>query len=453
MKKIIAVVIGTVVACGLGLTLGAARYEPVIRPNVKIGMVAVGGLSREEAAKKLRLWWEGERRTLIRLTSDKLDAQPPEMSVSSYGMGLDDAKSIAQLPMNDFWDSAEQKIGLQSAVPKTLQPVYTFDESKIASLKRWIKKKNPPGTVAKAFYRNGAVVRQRESSSIAIDTSRVRQAVLDAMGADGSGELPLNQGSKHVSDEALGRIEGIVASFSTRFPTRKVSRCGNIKLASHKLDGVVVMPGERFSFNQTVGRRTIEDGYREAGVYKNGKHDTGVGGGICQVSTTLYNALLLSNLKIKERSNHSLPVAYVPMGRDATVDYGSHDLAFENDQSTPVAISSKYEPGRLTFYVLGKPQPELKVKIELVGRRTWALGAQTVIDRSLPAGRKKIVDKGGIGGSVTTYRVVYRDGVQASRQLISHSYYRGGPKIIAVNPAAPAPPVSAEPPPPVLPPQ
>jgi len=167
-------------------------------------------------------------------------------------------------------------------------------------------------------------------------------------------------------------------------------------------------PGEKLSFNKTVGRRTIENGFKLAGVYKAGKHDLGIGGGICQVSSTLYNAVLLSDLKVLRRQNHSMPVAYLPVGRDATVDYGSIDLVFENTMSTPVAISSSYTPGRLTFRVLGKKDPSISVKILSIGHRSWDTGVKTVMDPTLPAGKRLIVEKGSRGHSVSTYRLVSR---------------------------------------------
>src|SRR5262249_4274073 len=159
------------------------------------------------------------------------------------------------------------------------------------------------------------------------------------------------------------------------------------------------------SFNGTVGRRTEKAGFQIAGVYKNGKHDFDVGGGICQVSTTLYNAALLDDLKIVERHNHSMPVAYVPLGRDATVDYGALDLEIANNSDHPIAINSEFHPGKLTFRILGKKDKSLDVKIESDGSQRWDPGTQLVSDPSLPAGKRKVIDKGSSGRQVSTYRL------------------------------------------------
>jgi vancomycin resistance protein YoaR len=201
------------------------------------------------------------------------------------------------------------------------------------------------------------------------------------------------------------------------------------------------MPGETLSFNGIVGRRTLKRGFKLAGVYKNGKHDTGIGGGICQVSTTLYNASLLGNLKIRRRSNHSLPVAYVPLGRDATVDYGNLDLVIENSYTTPLAVVSQYEPGRLTFRLLGKRDPDLEVKITSKPGRTdrQPEEVETVNDPKLPLGVQKIVEPGSIRRSVLTYRKIYRGGRLVETQPLGASYYGGGTKIIAVGTGKPKP--------------
>ncbi len=170
-----------------------------------------------------------------------------------------------------------------------------------------------------------------------------------------------------------------------------------------------------------------------AGVYKKGKHDVDVGGGICQVSTTLYNAALFANLKILQRHNHSMPVPYVPPGQDATVDYGALDLAIENNTASSIAICSEYHPGRLTFRILGKRDPGMKVKIESTGKQRWDPGTQLISDPTLPAGQKKVIDKGAAGESVKTYRVVYREGKEVRRESLGTSYYKGGQKIVAVG--------------------
>lgn len=440
MKKVL-IGIGVVVGvCGIALTVMAAKHESVIRPNISVGEVSVAGLTLEEAQKKVREWWETERRKELTLTNPSLKHQVPPRSASRWGIVLDDQASLAQVKVEDFWDSLGRQVGINDAPPKQFELVFKADPSRLDDVKRLVADEGKTPNPAKVSYVDGVIQKTPESNGFALDDTKVFDAAMLAMKNGGSGELPLTEAPKHVSDEALAAIKDVVSSYSTNFPNGKVDRCANIRLASKNLSGMILLPGEKLSFNDVLGKRTIAAGYRVAPVIKNGKHDFDVGGGLCQVSTTLYNAVLLANLKIIRRENHSLPSAYVPLGRDATVDYGSHDMQFMNDSDKPVAIVSKYEPGKLTYYVLGTRDPSLQVKIETEGARRWSRGTKIVQDGSLPAGKQKVIDKGGSAASVSTYRIVFKDGVQVKKELINRSMYSGSPKIIAVGSKAPAAP-------------
>ena len=134
-----------------------------------------------------------------------------------------------------------------------------------------------------------------------------------------------------------------------------------------------------------------------------------------------------------------MPVAYVPLGRDATVDYGNLDLVIQNDKPFPIAISSAFEPGRLTFRVLGKKDPTLTVKLVQEGGKSWDMGTKVIQDPKMPVGSREVIEKGSWGHSITTYRLVYKNGVLQDRQLLNRSYYGGGEKIIAVGPSSASP--------------
>lgn len=141
---------------------------------------------------------------------------------------------------------------------------------------------------------------------------------------------------------------------TTKFARSNTNRNTNIQLATKACNGYVIQPGATFSFNTVVGQRTKARGYKEAGVYVNGQTDTGVGGGICQVSSTLFNAALESNMTIVSRRAHSLPVSYLPRGRDATVSWGGPEFKFKNPYDYPVMIGTYYDKsGKLTMSILG----------------------------------------------------------------------------------------------------
>jgi len=447
MKKVLIVVVGLLIVVGVALSVMAARFQPVIRPHVYIGTVPVSGLTVEEAEKRLRTWWESKRRDSIELTNETLTTQLGPRSASQWGIVLDDHASVAQISPENFWDSLGRQMGVREAPKKVVEPIFRFDEAPLADARAKIAEWGITDRPARAYVSGGKIVIERETSGFALDVPKVFDVALQAVTGNGKGILPLVEAPKRVADEELAQIKEIVSSFSTKFSAGKVARSSNIRLASKNLNGIVLMPGDTLSFNDTLGRRTVASGYRVAPVIKNGKHDFDVGGGICQVSTTLYNAFALANLKIVRRENHSLPSAYVPLGRDATVDYGSRDLVIQNNSEGPIAISSVYEPGKLTFYVLGVKEPGVEVSIVTEGARRWSRGVKLITDNSLPSGKRKVIDSGGSAASVSTYRIVKKNGVEIRRELLNRSQYSGAPKLIAVSGArVPQPTASSGPP-------
>jgi vancomycin resistance protein YoaR len=357
----------------------------------------------------------------------------PDRTPSGLGITIDDVATVEHLPMSDL--STNLAAAAHVDTPRTdVAPIFKGQKSDLTGLGKEVRSAEPPEHKARVIYKNGAIYPEHESPSLTIDWSKYLTAVSDAILNKTPVEIPLKQAEKHVPDEALNQITEVVSEYSTRFPASNHPRCSNIKLASSKLNGVILMPGERLSFNGTVGRRTLKAGFQVAGVYKNGKHDVGIGGGICQVSTTLYNASLFANLRIRQRSNHSLPVAYVPLGRDATVDYGSLDLIIQNSYSTPIAIASHYVPGRLTFTVLGKKDPSLKVKVEQSESESWAPDVTTIVDRRLKPGAHHVIEPGSEGHAVSSYRLVFKDGKLVRRENLGRCTYGGQDRIVAVNP-------------------
>ena len=155
-----------------------------------------------------------------------------------------------------------------------------------------------------------------------------------------------------------------LSEFSTRYQTSDKDRTTNLILAANKINGTVVMPGETFSYNTVVGERTIQAGYKEAPIYVNGEVVDGLGGGICQITSTLYNAVLFANLEIVERSNHQFVPSYVNASRDATVVYGSIDFKFKNNRNYPIKIVCSVNRGIAKFEIYGlKTDNDYEVEI------------------------------------------------------------------------------------------
>lgn len=179
-------------------------------------------------------------------------------------------------------------------------------------------------------------------------------------------EIPLKYTAPSVTTNMIGTeaFPDLLAKFSTNYNARDTDRTTNLRLAAEKINGTVLMPGETFSYNTVVGERTIAAGYKEAAMYQNGEVVDGLGGGICQISTTLYNAVLYSNLEIVERRNHQFVPSYAKAGRDATVVYGSIDFKFKNSRNYPVKILCTVSGGVAKCEIYGlKENPDYDVEI------------------------------------------------------------------------------------------
>ena len=155
----------------------------------------------------------------------------------------------------------------------------------------------------------------------------------------------------NITKEKLQTINTKLSSFSSNFTTSSYGRSTNITLATKSINGTLIMPGESFSFNGKVGQRTAAKGYKPAPVDIGTKVSSDYGGGICQVSTSLYNAVIRSNIKSTERNHHSIPSTYIPLGMDATVDWGNLDYKFTNTLEYPIYIESIVKNKILTFNI------------------------------------------------------------------------------------------------------
>jgi len=235
-----------------------------------------------------------------------------------------------------------------------------------------------------------------------------------------------------VTAQDLKQIDGLLGSFSTRYGGTGISRGSNIVLAASRINGTVLRPGEIFSYNQVVGPRSGSAGFRMAPVISHGELVPGVGGGVCQVSSTLYNAVLLADLKIVHRSHHAFPVHYLPAGRDATVVYGAIDFQFQNNTPTPIYVAGAATHGRLSFRIYGKRVPGREVSIELDRHTVQPAPVEIERDPSLPVGRRIVEDKGHRGHRVTVYRVIRENGT-VQREMISRDHYRAFPTLIRVG--------------------
>ena len=213
------------------------------------------------------------------------------------------------------------------------------------------------------------------------------------------------------------------------------NRKSNVKLSASVCDGIILLPGEVFSYNNTTGSRTSDKGYLPAPSYVGGKSTDEVGGGICQTSSTIYYAALNANLKIVERHNHMFAVGYVPDGMDATVWYGASDFRFENDTEYPIKIVTVYENSRLTVQIYGTKTDDLYVKMTNKELSSTSWSTEYKVDPSLPAGSTRTEQTPYRGRVVEAYRNVYDgSGNLVSSTLETKSTYKMRNQIILVSP-------------------
>lgn len=224
-------------------------------------------------------------------------------------------------------------------------------------------------------------------------------------------------------------FKDVLGSSTTRFTTNNTNNANrgvNIRLASAKINGKILQPDEVFSFNDHVGPRTSAGGYKAAHAYMNGKIVDDVGGGICQVSTTLYNSVLFADLEAVDRRNHMFTVGYVPLGRDAAVSYGDTDFKFRNNSKWPVKIeSSVSKDNSLVFVIKGtNEKPEKTIEITHVAISSTPAPVKYIDDPTLEVGKTVVITSGMSGHVVDTYKIVKLGHEVISKTFLHRSTYR-----------------------------
>ncbi len=225
-----------------------------------------------------------------------------------------------------------------------------------------------------------------------------------------------------------------LSKYTTRYDESNQNRSTNIKLASEKINDTILMPGETFSYNKTVGQRTIKAGYKEASIYMNGKVVDGIGGGICQVSSTLYNAVLEANLEIVSRRNHYFITSYVSASRDATVSYGTIDFKFKNTRSYPIKISCTSQNGICQIAIYGiKEETEYEVEIEDEITDIIPYTTKYIKTKELTKGEENEIQKGVNGYKSEAYKILKLNGKVVSKTLLSKDSYNPLQRIVEIG--------------------
>ena len=271
-----------------------------------------------------------------------------------------------------------------------------------------------------------------------LDTQALARDIAQALDAGGgSVALSVESIQPEVTVASLSSQYGMIAYAVTNASSSSSNRLTNIALSLELINGTQLDPGEMFSFNETVGERTTDRGFKVATAYSSGEVTEEVGGGICQVSTTLFNAAVKSDMEIVERHNHSLTVSYVDLGKDAAVDWGNKDLRFTNTGDEPVYIVCLLTDDkhvRIGFF--GKLLPNGE-SITVEGETTGTIGYETVYQPNLsfPSGYSEVTQRGRNGYTAVAYKIRWdAEGNQISSELLCSSTYRTTNEIIEYGP-------------------
>jgi vancomycin resistance protein YoaR len=310
----------------------------------------------------------------------------------------------------------------------SLEPSY--DKTSLKRILGNIKKKlDKEGTDAYITYEKGVIEAHKEKIGKQFNVDNNIKLIENHIMQEKFGVVDLDVTEKKpaVLFDDIKDINTVLSVFSTVFNPKDSNRTQNLKLSCDKINGLILMPNEVFSMNETLGPRTVENGYKEAKIIIKSEYVNGVGGGVCQITTTLYDAVLLSRLKIVERSHHSLPSIYVGPGQDATIAENYLDFKFKNDRDYPIFISASLVRNKVTVKILGKENYEdYKVKLVPVVIEEYPPDEdEIIIDDTIPDGEEVIAQHPKNGCRVILYRELYNsDGELVEREKISDDVYK-----------------------------
>lgn len=364
--------------------------------------------------------------------------QAPEKtySLKEWGVRLDvpavQEAIRAEWLSKPIWERTFQQPRVQVA------PIWTVDHTRferVLSEYRFLEREPKP---ARIRYENGQITVIPEILGKRVDPKQTLRALLKQLETIPAGDaldfvLVMEPIAPRLTASQIQQITGEMARYTTYFPGYQVHRNHNIRLAAQALNGVVLLPGERLSYNEVVGERTIRRGFRPAPIIVRGEKRLGIGGGICQVSSTLFNSVLLGQLKIVRRANHSIPITYVPLGRDATVNDTGLDLVIENSHPHPIAIATQVGRSSVTIIILGVANPNRRVVLKTERTILKSPPVQETPTPDLPQGIRKVRQKGSAGVRVVLWRWVYEGDRLVSKERVATSIYRSQPRIVLVG--------------------
>ena len=363
-----------ILAALAGMRIAAARGVPEgerIVAGVTIADVAVGGMTGAEATEKARTWAQETLNKSVTLIAP-VSVRRWNLTLGECGGRFDVPGAVAAALKVGRNESLWEQLILSNGPRRvTLTPAFALDEKQLERRLTEIGRKVRVPSRNVRIRMSGGVVKviATERKGVRLDVAATKNALLKGdsqnLRGGGSAKLIIIDETPRLTTADVRKIDTVLASFRTDYSSSIPGRRHNVEMAIEKLNGALLAPGETFSYNDRIGERTESEGWQNAKMYKDGEVVDGTGAGICQVSSTLYNAALRADLKIVERAPHSLPVHYVPPGRDATVVYGATDFRFRNTTDGPIYISSAADGGDVIISLWGAKSADPK-RVRLV---------------------------------------------------------------------------------------
>ncbi len=414
-----------------------SKFEQFL-PGVRIASVSVQGYNQEQASKLVEEWVNEAYNTQVVFFADDYSHKT---NLGELSFPVDVTKAV-----QDVWNKEKHRnwkskiLNIRGDKWITYPLMIDYDSGAIQKLTddaRKIMDVKPVNASIEVDTEKGLIIIPGKTGK-SVDYQSTVTGLPQEWDDFDRIEVPIISKDEYpeVNEEVLKEM-GELGSFTTWYNAGDINRSHNLFLAASAINTAVIKPGGIFSFNQTVGERIYEKGYRDALIIIGGKFEPGAGGGVCQVSSTLYNACLLAGLEIVERYSHALAIAYVPLGRDATVVYGMQDFRFRNNTQYPLYIRSVAGAGKLTINIYGHLDYLQNIQLSHVVDKVIGFKEIREVDLSLEPGKEKIDHEGFPGYEVRSFRTFCdKEGKVIKSEQLSFDKYRPLNKLIYVGPPA-----------------
>lgn len=424
--------------------------DNTIAERVYIGEVAVGGMTEEEAKEAVEEYVAELSDEVVTLKAGEYTV---DTTVDALGMTWAEEDERVTEAVNlgktgNLIDRYKIKKDLEHE-DMVLPLVLTVDETKANQIIQDNKDALNNEAVDYGLKReNGSFVVNGGTAGVVINEAECVNAMNTYFATGWTGEaiveLPCQTEEPQGSPEELAKVQDVLGKFSTNYSSSAWGRKANIKNATGFINGTVVYPGEEFSVYEYIHPMTKENGYELAGAYENGQTIDSYGGGVCQVSTTLYNAVIRAELEIVERYPHSMIVTYVDPSEDAAIAGTYKDMVFKNTLDSPIYIEGVADGSTLTFIVYGEETRPSNREVSFVSETTSTKDPGTQFKAtSAPVGTVTKVQSSHTGKTAKLWKVVKVDGVEESRELFNKSTYMASPAIYEVGTSSAVPEATA----------